>query len=148
VPLGWQRQPDDADDDGIVESYEHGRSHLRAARELWELAGDPDRGARIDAVLDRAYTRLEHVISGAEIGELIALLDRLEARLIGAVVDERWKVRPEQLAALRRRTTMFDLDEMRGDTAVHAIGEGMARVGFVREALEHARDEGLELLLD
>ena len=148
VPRGWQRQPDDAVDDGIAESYDDGHSALRAAMELWDLAGDAARGKQIEAVLDRAYKRPEHVLHAADIDDLLALLDGIEARLVGTVVDEHRKIRPDQLPELRRRTTMFDLDEIPGYYVENAILEGMGRVESVRENLQHAREAGLEILLD
>lgn len=148
VPPGWQRQPDDATDDGIVESYEDGRSDLHAAIELWDLAGDAARGKQIEAVLDRAYKRPEHILNAVDIDDLLALLDGIEARLVGTVVDEHRKIRLDQLPELRRRTSMFDLDEIPGYHVENAILEGMGRVESVRENLQHACEAGLEILLD
>jgi hypothetical protein len=148
VPPGWQRQPDDAIDDGIEEIFEYGRSHLRAAMELWDLAGDPGRGKQIEEVLNRAWRRSEPLLNAADIDELIALLDGLEDRLIGTVVDTHRKIRRDQLPELRRRTTMFDLDEIPGYVVENALREGMGRVADVRENLQHAREAGLEILLD
>jgi hypothetical protein len=147
VPPGWQRQPDDAADDGIIENFEYGRSFLHAAMELWDLAGDPGRRQQIQAVLNRAFERSEPILNAAEIDELIALLEGLEERLIGTVVDEHRKIRRDQLPELRRRTTMFDLDEQPGYVVENALREGMGRVVDVRENLRHARELGLEILL-
>jgi hypothetical protein len=115
--------------------------------ELWGLAGDPERIKQIDAVLDRAYQRPEHILEAADIDELIALLDGLEDRLIGTVVDVHRKIRRDQLPELRRRTTMFDLDETPGYVVENALREGMGRVQDVRDNLRHAREAGLEILL-
>jgi hypothetical protein len=147
VPPGWERQPDDAVDDGIVERYEDGRSDLRVAMELWELAGDAGRVKQIEAVLDRAYQRPEHILQAADIDELIALLDGLDERLLSTVVDEQRKTRADQLPELRGRTTMFDLDERPGFDVENSISEGMGRAASVRENLQHAREAGLEILL-
>jgi hypothetical protein len=149
VPPGWQRPPEDASDYGFVERFEYGLSYLHAAMELWELAGDPGRVKQIDAVLDRAYqrSRSEPILNAAEIDELITLLDGLEDRLIGTVVDQQHKIHRDQLPELRRRTTMFDLDEIPGYVVENAIGEGIGRAQAVRDNLRHARDAGLEILL-
>jgi hypothetical protein len=147
VPPGWQRPPDDVVEDGVEEIFEYGRSYLRAAMELWGLAGDPERIKQIDAVLDRAYQRPEHILQAADIDELIALLEGLEDRLIGTVVDEHRKIRRDQLPELRRRTTMFDLDENAGYVVENALLEGMGRAEAVRDNLRHAREAGLEILL-
>jgi hypothetical protein len=147
VPPGWQRQPDDVVDDGIEESYEDGRSDLYVAMELWGLAGDAERVKQIDAVLDRAYERPEHILNAADIDELLALLDGLEGRLVGTIVDQQHKTRADQLHELRRRTTMFDLDERPGFDVENSIGEGIGRAQSARENLQHARELGLEILL-
>jgi hypothetical protein len=148
VPPGWQRQPDDVVDDGIEESYEDGRSDLHAAMELWDLAGDPERVKQIDAVIDRAYQRPEHILNAADIDELIELIEGLEDRLVGTIVDQQHRIRRDQLPELRRRTTMFDLDEIPGYVVENAIGEGIGRAQSVRDNLRHARELGLEILLD
>jgi hypothetical protein len=148
VPPGWQRQPDDVVEDGIEESYEDGRSDLRAAMELWDLAGDARRGKQIEEVLNRAWRRPEPILNATDIDELIALLDGLEDRLVGTIVDKRFKTRDDQLPELRRRTTMFDLDERPGFDVENSIGEGIGRAQSVRENLRHARELGLEILLD
>jgi len=148
VPPGWQRPPEDASDYGFVESFEYGRSHLRAAMELWDLAGDPGRGKQIEEVLNRAWRRPEPILNAADIDELIALLDGLEDRLVGTVVDERFKTRADQLPELRRRTTMFDLEERPGFDVENSIGEGIGRAQAALENLRHARGAGLEILLD
>jgi hypothetical protein len=147
VPPGWQRQPDDVVDDGIVESFEYAQSYLQAAIELWDLAGDVGRGKQIVEVLNRAYRRPEHILNATDIDELLALLDGLEDRLIGTVVDERRKIRRDQLPELRRRTTMFDLDEIPGYVVENALLEGIGRAEAVRDNLQHAREAGLEILL-
>jgi hypothetical protein len=147
VPPGWERPPEDASDYGFVESFQYGLSYLHAAMELWGLAGDPERIKQIDAVLDRAYQRPEHILQAADIDELIALLEGLEDRLVGTVVDEHRKIRRDQLPELRRRTTMFDLDENAGYIVENALLEGMGRAEAVRDNLRHAREAGLEILL-
>jgi hypothetical protein len=147
VPQGWQPQSDDVIDDGIVESFEYGRSYLEAAVELWDLAGEAGRGKQINAVLVRAYRRSVHILNATDIDELLALLEGLEDRLIGTVVDEERKIRHDQLPELRRRTTMLNLDETPGYHVEYALLEGMGRVEAVRENLRHAREAGLEILL-
>jgi hypothetical protein len=150
VPPGWKRPPEDASDYGFVESFEYGRSYLEAAIELWGLVGDSERVNQIEAVLNRAYqrSRSEPILNAADIDELIALLDGLADRLIGTVVDEERKIRREQLPELRRRTTMFDLDENAGYVVENALLEGIGRAEAVRDNLQHAREAGLEILLD
>jgi hypothetical protein len=148
VPPGWERPPEDASDYGFVESFQYGRSYLRAAMELWELAGEPGRSHQIEAVLNRTWQRPEPILRAADLDELIALLDGLEDRLIGTVVDAERKIRRDQLPELRRRTTMFDLDENAGYLVENALLEGMGRAEAVRDNLRHAREAGLEILLD
>jgi hypothetical protein len=126
--------------DQLEEIFEYGRSYLRAAMELWDLAGDPGRGKQIEEVLNRAWGRPEPILNAADIDELIALLDGLEDRLVGTVVDEHRKIRRDQLPELRRRTTMFDLDENAGYVVENALLEGMGRAEAVRENLQHARE--------
>lgn len=143
----WIGEDEDLEQ-AVVESYEPVRSYLQVAPELWGLAGDDERAAAIKALLGRVYERDDVVMVTAEIEALLGLLQGLQEALVGTVVDERWMVRPEQLPALRVRTKTLDLDESRGELAVHAVGEALYGVLWLQKILGEARDKGLWIALD
>lgn len=131
--------------DGVVEQFEHGRSHFDVAAELARLAGEDERARRIEEVALRAYGREPHKLNREDIQELLVLLDHLEDKLIGKVVDKDWKIRPDQLPELRKRTKTLELEERRGNDALAGVAEGMIRIGSARYILNRAKDQHLEI---
>jgi hypothetical protein len=129
----------------VIDAFDHARGNFEAAMELARLAGLDDRAAQIKQVLLRAYSRQPRVLNRQDIDELLALLDGLEDKLVGPVVDKNWLVRPEQLPELRKRTTTLELEESRGDTAIHGVSEGMARIAALRFILQKAKDANLDV---
>lgn len=66
---------------------------------------------------------------------MISILDGLELTLIGPVMDEKWRVTPEQLPDLRARMKTLEMGEHRGLAELHAVGKGMyGIVAFARSS--------------
>lgn len=79
--------------------------------------------------------------------EMLAdLLEGLNERLIGTVVDEHLHIPRERVPEIRRRTTMLEIDEPNLPEA--AVAAGISRVEIAREILQKALDEDLTILLD
>jgi hypothetical protein len=146
VPRGWDPAAEDADDQ-IVYVFEHGRSHIKVASELWGLCDAP-RGAEIDALMTRAYERDPHRLDQPDIATLLRLLDGLEDSLSMSWVDEHWNVPSERIPELKRRATMLEIDDVEGVVPESAIAAGLSRVGIARDILRTALDEQLNILLD
>jgi hypothetical protein len=137
--------PEDRLDLSVVEAYERSKSSLDVARELWRLAGNEERAANIDRLLELGYSRPRRFINGAEIDALLEDLEGLEDALIGTVVDDEGKLSPEQLPDLRRTTKTLWLDESRGDLAIWGVEEAMQQVQELREILLRAKELGLNV---
>ena len=130
-------------DQAVVEAYEPVKSFLDVAPELWRLAGHDERATGIETLVEHVYERERRWMTAPEIEKLLGLLEGLEDALVGEVIDERWMVLPEQLPKLRYRTQSLNLDENRGDRALHAVGEGLYGVMWLQKILQEARDRGL-----
>lgn len=142
VHPGW----DGNFDDGVVDEVPHGPSHIDVATELLRLVGEDSRASLIDAVVTRAHRRDPSILEASDLDELIGLLEGLEQGLVGSIVDADWNVRPDQLDSLRLRTSTLDL----GGEPVKAragVGEGMGRVGSLRNVLARARAANLHVAL-
>jgi hypothetical protein len=147
----WKPADDDDNDDNddIVHVYQHGRSHVKVATELWTLLGETTRVEEIRALMDKAYGRKPPMLMEEDIETLLQLIEGLEQRLIGTVVDKHWNVRTDQLPELRLRTTMLPLEEGPGRSIPESgVATGMSRVWALRGILQEARDEHLRILMD
>lgn len=121
----------------VIDQFDHAGNWVEEAIELMRIAGEEERANKIDDVSLRAYRRDPHVLETGDVEELFQLIEGFEARLVGTVVDEKWKVREEQLPELRARTS-FELDESRGDLAIYGVAEAMSRVSALLNILEQA----------
>lgn len=127
----------------VVHSYSEASEWVDIASELATLAGDGARGKRIQDLWLNLYRRKPSVLRPAEIDQMLDLLDGLEMTLVGRIVDEKWRVRTEQLPELRARTITLDLDERRGGAELSAVGEGMSRIIALRGLFQYAKQNGL-----
>ena len=138
----------EAKHEDVVETYEHGRSHLDVAKELWSMAGDEAKVDAISAVVRRAFGRDDPVLYSADIEELLGLLAELGDVLKRTIVDDDLNIRPERMAEIRMRAKLIDVGEERGKLASAAVWEGLTRVSALRNILKEARDRGLDVALD
>ena len=139
---------DETVDEAVVEECDYAKHFLRVAPELWYLAGHEDRAEAIRSLVFRAYERQQRWLTASEIEELLRLLEGVEDALVGSVVDERWRIPPEQLPELRVRTEYLDLNESRGELAVSGVAEGISHVCSLRTILREALARGLLVSLD
>lgn len=128
----------------VVRQFNHAGNWVEEAIELMRIAGEAERANKIDEVWLRAYGRNPYILEIADAAELLALIDRFEARLVGTVVDEEWMIREDQLPDLRARTS-FELDESRGSEAIYGVAEAMSRVAALRTILEQAVTDKLRI---
>ncbi|MCG8423131.1 MAG: hypothetical protein MJE77_34950 [Proteobacteria bacterium] len=140
--------PEEDRDEAEVEEFEYARRFLRVAPELWRLAGDHERAATIEALIDQVYKRERRWMTASEIEELLQMLNGIEDALVGTVVDEHWMLRPEQVPELRARTNFLHLEESRGELAVSGVASGISDVYSLCAILRKARDRGLLVSLD
>jgi hypothetical protein len=145
----WNNDPDpEVLYEYVVESLLHGPRYIKVARELWQLAGNDERAAKIKAVLRRGCERNTPILYTEEIQEFYDLLVGLELELKKSVVNSDWEIPPDRLAEVRRRTTLLHIEESRGDLARWAVWEAMSEVYGLRDFLKQALDRNLHLALD
>lgn len=129
----------------VVHQFDEGSRHIEVAIELARLAGEEDRARKIDDVWARPYGRNPRELNSEDIKELLELIDGLELRLVGTVVDKDWRITADQVPDIRRRTKLLDLRESRGQAALSAVGEGMYSIVLLRNILTQALEEGLHV---
>lgn len=140
-------KPDFAQTQEVVRQFDHAGKWIGEAVELMKLAGDDERAKKLDRVWLRAYEREPSFLNTADIEEMLDLIEGLEAKLVGTVVDEEWILREEQLPELRARTS-FELDESRGSEAIYGVAEAMSRVAALRTVLQGARTDNLYIAVE
>jgi len=142
VPPGW-------DGSGPkIEIHQFLKRFFWVAEELWKLTGDDARAAAIGEVLDAAYEREPVLLTTEDVDRMLQLLEGLPEAFVGTIVDEEWRLRPEQLPELRARTKTLDLDERRGDLALAAVGEALSNVGALENVLRKAQKRHLWVSFD
>src|SRR5687767_10190462 len=96
-------EPDDQD--AVVDAIERVRSAIDVAKELWQIAGRPDRAADIKRAIDDGYEPEGCLIRTPTIEELLRLTDGLEdAVRVGVPLDAEGKVSTAKLSELRHTT--------------------------------------------
>jgi hypothetical protein len=140
----WHGDPDEA----VVESLLHGPTSIDVAIELWRLAGNEERAAKIYTLTTRAFGRDNRALSTEEIREFHGLLDGLDEVLKEALLDDKWQIPPERMEEVRRRTRLLDLDDLQGHRAREGVSEGLSQVHGLRDFLKEALDRGLYVALD
>jgi hypothetical protein len=143
----WRGDPDDAHE-AVVDSLPNGPTYIDVAIELWRLAGNEERAAKVYALTTRAFGRGNKALHTEEIREFHDLLLGLGDALRQTVVDSESMIAPERLPEMRRRTTLVDLGEHRGDLAVYGISEAIGQVCELECFLKKALDRGLYVALD
>jgi hypothetical protein len=138
--------------DSVVDALLHGPRYIRVALELWRLAGQDERAAKIKAVLERAYqndnTGFSPILNTTDIKEFYDLLDGLDDALKATWLNDKWQVFPELMPEVRRRTTTLDLDDLQGHLASEGVSEGLGDVHSLRDFLKQALDQNLHVALD
>jgi hypothetical protein len=131
----------------VVDSFDRTRSAFEVAKELWQIAGKPERAAEIRNALGRSDPG--PLLKTDTIVELLRLTDGIEdAVTTGVPLDEEGRVSPEKLAELRRTTKRLWLDESRGEAAPYGVREGVYAVDALRKVLTQAKERGLYIAFD
>jgi hypothetical protein len=143
----WQGDADNQHE-AVVEPLKWGRGYIKMAIELWQLAGNKERSARLEELSLVAFERENRSLDAAELDEMISLLGGLEEALLRNVVDSNWQVPGARLAELRGRCDVVDLSDDNGHIASNGVSEGMSSVCTLRAFLEGGRDRRLHLALD
>jgi hypothetical protein len=138
--------PDDSEQ-YVVDSFDRMRSAFEIAKELWLIAGKPERATEIRNALGRSDPG--PLLKTDAIVELLRLTDGLdEAVTAGVPLDVEGKVSPEKLTELRRTTKRLWLDESRGEAAPYGVREGVYAVDSLRKVLTQAKELGLYVAFD
>jgi hypothetical protein len=132
----------------VVEAYDHGRSHLDVAQELWLLAGDGAKANAIADIIAAAFERDLPVLRPEEVDALVALIDPLPDALARTVADDDLFIRPERMAEVRQYPRFIDVREERGELRKYGLIEAVSRAFAARNILVEARERGLDVSLD
>jgi hypothetical protein len=132
----------------VVEVYQSARSHIDVAIELWRLCGREDRARETELLLERAYEDEHPLLDTGKVAQLLSHLEGLDSELKRTLVDAEWRVSPELLPELRKRSRMLDLGEERGELARSAVWEGMSRVVALQSILNEAQRRDLFVALE
>jgi hypothetical protein len=143
----WHGDPDDAHE-AVVDSLAKGPTYIDVAIELWRLAGNEERAAKVYTLSTRAFGRVNKALHTEEIREFYDLLDGLDDALKEALLDDKWQIPPERMEEVRRRTQFLDLDDLQGHRGSEGATEGLSQVHGLRDFLKEALDRGLYVALD
>src|SRR5689334_6800822 len=122
----------------VVAAYDHARSDIDVAEELWSLAGDRARAAAIAAVVERTAQRDVRRFQPEEVDELLTLLAGLRPALRRTVVDDSMRIPPDRLAHVRQRSRLIDVDHSRGAFAIYGVLDAVSRVEALGNILRNA----------
>jgi hypothetical protein len=140
---------DPDDDQAVVEAFDRTRSAFEVAKELWEIAGRPERAQQIKQAISEGYDPHGALIKTSTIDELLRLTEGLEQAVIdGVPLDSEGRVSPLKLEELRRTTRRLWLSESRGEAAVYGVREGVHAVATLRKVLSQAKEQGLYIAFD
>lgn len=132
----------------VIASNEIAYGFVEVAAELWELAGRPDRAKQIDEVISSAYELEPAQLQSTHQRALRSLLEGLEKALVGTVTDEQHVLSRKQIAQLRERAKVVDLDESWGADARYAIQSALIYVDHLRAILDEALAQDASILFD
>jgi hypothetical protein len=137
------------DERELIETYERAYSRIDLAAELWRLIGREAEAQRIDAVMSRAYAREVTTLDEAGIAELLELVEALPAALRRDLqLGPHDRLTMAQVEDLRKRTDKLDLEESRGEVAIHAVEEAIGDIDGLADILRRARAEGAHILFN
>lgn len=149
TPLYLARVSDtDPADVDVLSTYEIAYGFIGVAKELWQLAGREDRANKITEVIHSAYELEPPQLQSTQQRTLRSLLEGLENALVGTVTDEQHMLSREQIAPLRERAKVIDLDESWGVDACYAIQSALVYVDHLRNILDEALAQDAVILFD
>lgn len=139
----WEGEPDDVHE-SVVEDLRHGPRYMQVGQELWTLAGREERSKEIEELLETAFSRKSLSLDTQEVHRLEQLLDGLDEAM-RPLLDEEWRIRPENMEDVRNRTTLLHLEDTGGQIGANGITEGLSEVHELRAFLRLATERGLNL---
>lgn len=147
VPPDWDSEDDDAGE-GVVANYPYGGTYLQVTRELLVLAGQDKSVARLQALIERAYSRSFVHLDAADLDEWLALLDTIEPPVRAALTGSDGLIPDDLVDKLRARAEWLHLDPARGPTVRYAVLEALGSVGGLGRILADAKRRGLIVAID
>jgi hypothetical protein len=140
------------EDGEVVSESKYGWDFLKHAIMLWRLVDDA-RANEIEAIKDRLLSTEpdeELRIDTGDLHKLVRLLTGVDDALVGAgIVDQHWRVPPDQLEELVKRVPAMNLTTERSlNDKTHALGEVMINAVSLRNFLSNALDAGCVVVLD
>lgn len=145
--------PDEAagkyDDREVLETYERAYSRIDLAALLWRLIGGEEQARRIEAAMNRAFHREAPTLDERGIADLLEPVTALPAALRRDLrLGPHDRLTMAQVDELRKRTDKLDLEESRGDAAIHAIEEAIGEIDGLAEILRRAQAEGAHIIFN
>lgn len=143
---------DSLKDGEVVSESKYGWEFLKHAIMLWRLVDDA-RANAIEAIKDRLLTTEpdeELRIDTDDLHRLVRLLTGVDDALISAgIVDQHWRVHPDQLEELAKRVPAMNLATDRSlNDKTRALGEVIINAVSLRNFLSNALDAGCVVVLD
>ncbi|MCE9577292.1 MAG: hypothetical protein K8W52_29355 [Deltaproteobacteria bacterium] len=137
------------DDREVIQTYERTYSLIDLAKRLWRLIGNDAEAQRIQAVMSRAYERDVPTLDGSDIASLIEPVAALPPALRRELqLGPHDRLTMAQVEDLRRRFDRLDLEESRGEAAVHAVEEVIFDIEGLVEILRRAQAEGAHIIFN
>jgi hypothetical protein len=145
--------PDEAagkyDDREVLETYERAYSRIDLAALLWRLIGGEEQARRIEAAMSRAFHREVPTLDERGIADLLDPVAALPAALRRDLpLGPHDRLTMTQVDELRKRTDKLDLDESRGNSAIHAIEEAIGEIDGLVDILRRAQAEGAHIIFN
>jgi hypothetical protein len=140
---------DKYDDREVILTYERAYSRIDLAKRLWRLIGHEAEAQRIQAVMSRAYAREVPTLDEAGIADLLEPVAALPAALRRDLhLGPRDRLTMAQVEDLRKRIDWLDLEESRGELAIHAVEEAIGDLDGLADILRRALAEGAHILFN
>lgn len=137
------------DDREIIETYERTYSRIDLAAMLWRLIAGESQAKRVEAVMARAYEREVPTLDERGIADLLGVVAALPAALRRDLpLGPHDRLTMAQVEALRKRTDKLDLEESRGEAAIHAIEEAIGEIDGLADILRRAQAEGAHIIFN
>jgi hypothetical protein len=137
------------DDRDVIQTYEGTYSLIDLAKRLWRLIGHEAEAQQIQAVMNRAYAREVPTLDESGIADLLEPVAALPAALRRELqLGPHDRLTMAQVEDLRKRIDRLDLEESRGEAAIHAVEEAIFDIDGLAEILRRAQGEGAHIVFN